>query len=351
MKVAPVLRALEARGIEVTLVHTGQHYDDTMSGRFFRELDIREPDVHLGAGSGTHADQVGAVMRAFESVLVERRPDAVTVVGDVNSTLACSLVAAQASVPVAHVEAGLRSGDRRMPEEINRLCTDVLADWLFTPSPDADKNLLGEGVDPSRIFRVGNVMIDSLLQVAGRPDSGTLDRLGVKTASFVLATLHRPATVDDATRLEGVVGLLDRIATHEPVVFPAHPRTRRRLEEAGLVFSGDVTVTDPLGYVDFVNAMASASVVITDSGGVQEETTVLGVSCITLRDTTERPITVEEGTNVVVGTDPRAAYAAYVAAPRERRPYRPDLWDGRTGERIAEVLTTVPPPLAHARRL
>ena len=351
MKVAPVLRALEARDVDVVLVHTGQHYDDEMSGQFFRQLDIREPDIHLGAGSGTHAEQLGAVMRGFEPVVADEAPDAVVVVGDVNSTFACCLVAAQASVPVAHVEAGLRSGDRRMPEELNRICTDVLSDWLFTPSEDADRNLVHEGIDPSRIFRVGNVMIDSLLRIASsRGPDETAARLGLPSAPFVLVTVHRPSTVDDPERLRGVVDLLEKIASHEPVVFPVHPRTVARLRDAGVAFSPSVHAVPPMGYVDFVDAMAAASVVVTDSGGVQEETTVLGVPCITVRDSTERPITVTHGTNVVVGTDAAAAYEAYLSAPRERRPFRPELWDGHAADRIAEVLISVPPPLAGSRR-
>lgn len=350
VKVAPVLRGLESVGVEVILVHTGQHYDEAMSAGFFRDLEIRKPDVHLGAGSGTHGQQIGTVMARFETVVASELLDAVVVVGDVNSTLACTLVAAQSSVPVAHVEAGLRSGDRSMPEEINRICTDALSDWLLTPSEDADEHLLAEGIGPGRIFRVGNVMIDSLLQVAARSRSSDLwERVGVNSSDFVLVTLHRPATVDDPTCLREVVELLGRIARHEPVLFPIHPRTLKRLESSGLELPAGVKPTDPMGYVDFVTAMAGASVVLTDSGGVQEETTVLGVPCITYRESTERPITVAEGTNVVVGRDPDRAFEAYLAAPTERRPHRPELWDGRAGERIAAILTNTPAPLAASR--
>lgn len=350
VKVAPVLRGLESLGVEVVLVHTGQHYDDAMSAGFFRDLAIREPDVHLGAGSGTHGQQIGSVMVGFEPVVASERLDAVVVVGDVNSTLACALVAAQASVPVAHVEAGLRSGDRSMPEEINRICTDALSDWLLTPSEDADAHLLAEGILPDRIFRVGNVMIDSLLHVAARAESSDLwERVGVGPSNFVLVTLHRPATVDDPVVLRGVMQLLGRIAEREPVLFPIHPRTRQRLASAGVEVPAGVRPVDPMGYVDFVTAMASASVVLTDSGGVQEETTVLGVPCVTYRDSTERPVTVSEGTNVVVGRDPHKAYEAYRTAPAERRPHRPALWDGHAGERVAAVLKGTPPPLAGSR--
>lgn len=353
MKVAPVLRALEQRGVEVSLVHTGQHHDAQMSDTFFAELDLRPPDHHLHAGGGSHAVQTAAVMTGFEPLLDQLDPDAVVVCGDVNSTLACSLVAAKAGVPIAHVESGLRSGDRGMPEEVNRIAVDHLSDWLLTPSADADANLAREGITAPRVWRVGNVMVDSLLHNRRRAeDSDVLERLGLQPG-HVLVTLHRPSNVDVPEVLGGLVSAVLDIARSRQVVFPVHPRTGLRLHEAGLLgalqSAPGLVLTAPLGYLDCIRLQDTAAAVLTDSGGVQEETTVLGVPCLTLRDSTERPITVTEGTNTVVGTDPARVLAALRDIDTTRAPARPEGWDGRAADRIAAVVTTVAPPLAHQR--
>ena len=355
MKVAPVLRALERRGVEVLLVHTGQHHDEAMSDAFFRELDLRKPDHHLHCGGGSHAVQTANVMMAFEPLLEEIAPHAVVVCGDVNSTLACALVAAKAGIPVAHVESGLRSRDRAMPEEVNRIAVDHLSDWLLTPSADADDNLEREGITAPRVWRVGNVMVDSLLHNRRRAEaSDVLDRLGVPVGGHVLLTLHRPSNVDVAPVLTDLVGVALKIATERTVVFPVHPRTRQRLQDFGLLEaleeSPGVVLAPPLGYLDCIRLQDTAHVVLTDSGGVQEETTVLGVPCLTLRESTERPVTVTEGTNTVVGTDPATILTAYSQVQEgQRSPSRPEGWDGLAADRIAAVLTTVRAPLAHER--
>jgi UDP-N-acetylglucosamine 2-epimerase (non-hydrolysing) len=354
MKVAPVLRALERRGVEVVLVHTGQHHDEQMSGAFFAELDIRPPDHHLHCGGGSHAVQTAAVMTAFEPLLEEIQPYAVVVCGDVNSTLACSLVAAKAGIPIAHVESGLRSRDRAMPEEVNRLAVDHLSDWLLTPSVDADDNLAREGIAGNRVWRVGNVMVDTLLHNLRRSeDSDVLERLGIAGAGHALWTMHRPSNVDDPEVLESLVGTAIAISRDRPVVFPVHPRTGQRLREFGLyellADAPGVLLVPPLGYLDFLRLQATAAVVLTDSGGVQEETTVLGVPCLTLRHNTERPITVTQGTNQVVGTDPEAILAAYRDLGTVPLTRRPEGWDGLAAERIAAVLTTIAPPLDSER--
>jgi UDP-N-acetylglucosamine 2-epimerase (non-hydrolysing) len=341
MKIKPVLDALEARGAGTVLVHTGQHYDAGMSDVFFDELGIRPPDVSLGVGSGTHAEQTGRVMTAFEELLPSLEADAVVVVGDVNSTLACTLVAAKASppIPVAHVEAGLRSRDWTMPEEVNRVVTDRLARWLLAPSPDGVDNLLAEGADPTHVHLVGNVMVDTLLANRHRAEGRAIRRdLGVAGRDYALLTLHRPATVDDPTMLDGVIGAIADVGERLPVVFPVHPRTRARLAERGDL-PASIVLTEPLGYLDFLALQAAARVVLTDSGGIQEETTVLGVPCLTLRDNTERPITLTEGTNRLVGRDPdqiRAAVDDVLDHPPPAR--RPALWDGHAAERIADAL-------------
>jgi UDP-N-acetylglucosamine 2-epimerase (non-hydrolysing) len=355
MKIAPVIRALEERGVEVTLVHTGQHYDAQMSDAFFRDLGMRAPDVRLGIGSGTHAEQTGAVMAAFEPVLEQVRPYAVVVAGDVNSTLACALVAAKAGIPVAHVEAGLRSDDRSMPEEINRLMVDSISDWLLTPSPDGDANLLLEGVAKDRVYCVGNVMVDSLLANRARADAvSLLRRLDLRPQGYTLLTLHRPSNVDCRETLTRLLDAVEVVAYDRPVVFPVHPRTRAQLAAHGLLERVEtmhgVRMIEPLGYLDCIALMDHAAVVLTDSGGIQEETTVLGVPCLTLRETTERPMTVTHGTNTVVGTNPVDIVNAYDDVPKVRMERRPDLWDGKAAERIAAVLTTVAPPLAASRR-
>lgn len=353
VKVAPLVRALDARAevFERLLVHTGQHYDAAMSGGFFDALGLPAPDIHLGAGSGSHAEQTGRVMIEFEKVVQAREPGLVLVVGDVNSTLACALAARKLGVAVAHVEAGLRSGDLSMPEEINRRCTDVLSDLLFTTDELASDNLRHEGVAAARIHFVGNVMIDSLLRhraAAARDPS--LARLGLDASNYALVTLHRPSNVDDPRRLHDLVAVLRELSQTLPVVFPVHPRTRARLASAGVAQSlaaqPGMRLLEPLGYIAFLNLTMHARLVLTDSGGLQEETTALGVPCLTLRPNTERPITVSQGSNRVVGDDPDAVRAGIEQAlAADRSTYRvPDKWDGRTAERIVEILATQGPP-------
>jgi UDP-N-acetylglucosamine 2-epimerase (non-hydrolysing) len=341
MKVAPVLRALEARaGFRTVLVHTGQHYDEAMSDAFFAELGIRPPDANLAVGSGTHAQQTAGVMTALEPRLAASPPDLVLVAGDVNSTLAAALTAAKLGIPVAHLEAGLRSGDRSMPEELNRILTDQLADVCLTPSPDADENLLREGIAAQRIHFVGNAMIDSLLRELPRVRAlGAPGSLGLERGGYALVTLHRPANVDDRAVLGGIAEALEEIARRVPVVFPVHPRTAGRLAEFGIELRG-VRRIEPAGYLRMLGLMEAAGAVLTDSGGIQEETTVLGVPCLTLRDTTERPITVTQGTNRLVPERTasailRAFGEAWGTSPVGRRP---DRWDGATGERVADVI-------------
>ena len=342
MKAAPVLSALQRQGVRQTLVHTGQHYDAIMSDVIFRELAIPVPDVNLGVGSGTHAEQTAQVMVGIERCLGERRPDALVVYGDVNSTVAATLAAAKLGIPVAHVEAGLRSGDRTMPEELNRLVTDRLATWLFTPSADGDRNLRAEGVDPQSIWCVGNVMIDTLMRLLPIADSAPLlHDLGIpRPQRYALVTLHRPSNVDDDTTLVRVMDALESIAADVPVVFPVHPRTRRRIASRPSAPVG-LTLTEPLSYLQFLALQRDAAVVITDSGGIQEETTFLGVPCLTLRSNTERPVTVTLGTNQLVGGD-MARLRALVREVLDGRPKRgvvPPLWDGRAAMRIADLLT------------
>jgi UDP-N-acetylglucosamine 2-epimerase (non-hydrolysing) len=338
MKVKPVVDGLEAAGAETVLVHTGQHYDAVMSDVFFTELGLRQPDHHLGTGSGTHAEQTGRVMTAFEALLAEIGGDAVAVVGDVNSTLACSIVGAKAGLRVAHVEAGLRSRDWSMPEEINRVVTDRVSDVLLCSSPDAVDNLVAEGFRDDQIHLVGNVMIDTLLANLDRAKAtGIAARLGVGDGPYGVVTLHRPANVDDPVMLRHLVGALNEIAGELPLVFPAHPRTLPRLTEAGV--SERVRVIEPLGYLDFCGLMAGARLVLTDSGGIQEETTALGIACLTLRDNTERPITLTEGTNQLVGRTAAGILAGARRALDGDIPARcPALWDGHAGSRIAAAI-------------
>ncbi len=338
MKIKPVMDALGRRGVDTVLVHTGQHYDRAMSAVFFEELGIRPPDRWLEVGSGSHAEQTAKVMTALDPVMTELEPDVVVVVGDVNSTMAAALVAAKSPARVAHVEAGLRSRDWTMPEEVNRSVTDTVCDDLLAPSPDAVDNLLGEGHSPERIHLVGNVMIDTLLANLERARRGdVLDRLGLEPGGYGLVTLHRPANVDELGMLKSLLGALAEISAQCPLVLPAHPRVAPQL--AALEVPAGVRVVDPLGYLDFVAVEASARLVLTDSGGVQEETTALGVPCLTVRDTTERPITVSDGTNTVVGRDPGAIVAeARRVISDGVPPRRPPLWDGRAGERVADVL-------------
>jgi UDP-N-acetylglucosamine 2-epimerase (non-hydrolysing) len=342
MKVKPVLDALERRGAEAVLVHTGQHYDPAMSTVFFDELDLRPPDHYLGVGSGTQAETTARVMTAFEPLVERLQPDMVVVVGDVTSTMACALVAAKGGPLVAHVEAGLRSRDWSMPEEVNRVVTDRVSDVLLAPSPDAVDNLRAEGYGPEQIHLVGNVMVDTLLANRERAaKSDALARLGVQAGKYGLVTLHRPANVDDPATLAALVEVLGRVAQRCPLVFPVHPRTSKVLAQLSL--PAGLRTTTPLGYLDFIALESGAALVLTDSGGVQEETTVLGVPCLTLRDNTERPITVSEGTNIVVGRDPERIMAgARRALEGQIQARRPALWDGHASERIADVLVTGP---------
>ncbi len=337
MKAAPVFHALAKRpGIRQTVVHTGQHYNPNLSDIFFTQLEIPQPDVNLAVGSGSHAQQTAEVMVRFEPVVLERNPNLALVYGDVNSTVAAALVCAKLGIPVGHVEAGLRSRDRAMPEEINRLVTDQLADLLFTPSADGDANLLAEGVANEKIKRVGNVMIDSLVRLLPAaikcPQNGIPER-------FALVTLHRPSNVDDSDSLRGILQSLLRIHRELPVVFPVHPRTRQRLAEFGLDLEG-LHLVDPMPYVEFLGLQQRATVVITDSGGIQEETTYLGVPCLTMRSNTERPVTVALGTNVLVGQDRELLLQEVhkVLSGRGKKGSIPPLWDGRAAERIAEVI-------------
>ena len=349
MKIAPVYDALTRTGaVETLLVHTGQHYDERMSRLFFDELGIPRPDWNLSVGSGSHAVQTAEVMKRFEPVCLGHRPDWVIVVGDVNSTIACALVAAKLSIKVAHVEAGLRSFDRSMPEEINRVLTDAISDLLFVTEPSGLENLRIEGVADDRIHFVGNVMIDTLLRNAERAEkSNILETLGLQPKGYAVVTLHRPSNVDDPRVLSAIFDALETISRDMPVVFPVHPRTRGSLVNTGLAGRAgavaDLRLIEPLGYIDFLKAMTAAAVVLTDSGGIQEETTILGVPCLTLRENTERPITLTQGTNRLTGSRTEAIVEAY----REVRAHPPigrvpDLWDGRAAERIAVVLTDNP---------
>ncbi|MFB0977150.1 MAG: UDP-N-acetylglucosamine 2-epimerase (non-hydrolyzing) [Myxococcota bacterium] len=342
MKIAPLLREFNSRDtFESFLVHTGQHYDARMSENFFRDLGIPAPDINLGVGSGTHAEQTAHVLMKLEAVLLNERPDLVLVVGDVNSTLAATIAAVKLDIPVAHVEAGLRSGDRTMPEELNRLMTDVVASWLFTTEADGEANLLREGIDPARIHFVGNVMIDTLLANLERAKKlDTLERLGLTEGKFCLLTLHRPSNVDDPARLAELFGALEEIHDRVPIVFPVHPRTATNISEALGGRDLKFQIIEPQDYLDFLRLMADAKIVLTDSGGVQEETTALGTPCFTLRDSTERPITVTHGTNTMVGAD-REVILREVMATLDGNPKAgnvPDLWDGKASERIANVL-------------
>lgn len=347
MKISPLIRAMEQAGMKQYLVHTGQHYDAIMSDLFFRQLEIPEPDLNLEVGSGTQAQQTAEIMRRFEPVVLEKRPDLVLVVGDVNSTMACALVAVKLGIRVAHVEAGLRSFDRSMPEEINRVVTDAVSDLLFVSERSGIENLKREGVPEEKIHFVGNVMIDTLLRHRDRArKSDIVSRLGLSAAPrYVLVTLHRPSNVDDPEKLRGFVSAFEQLAQETVVVFPIHPRTRKNVETAGIGgSSSNLVMIDPLGYLDFLNLMDNSRLVITDSGGIQEETTVLGVPCLTVRDNTERPVTIECGTNQLVGSDPAAMLKAARDTLRNhnRRMARmPELWDGKSAERIVEVLLAV----------
>ena len=350
MKIAPVIEEMRRRSdrFEPLLVHTGQHYDQTMSDSFFDDLQIPHPDINLEAGSASHTEQTARIMLAFEPVVEEYRPDWIIVVGDVNSTMAATLVAAKMLVPVAHIEAGLRSRDRTMPEEINRIVTDALADLLLVPSPDATENLLSEGIPARKIRFVGNVMIDTMFASIERArNSKVLERLALRPGHFCAMTLHRPSNVDDEETLSGIIGALEVIQQRLPIVFPVHPRTRARIEEFGfkerLAHQSNLILTEPMGYLDFLHLYSNSRIVLTDSGGIQEETTALGIPCLTLRHNTERPITVTEGTNRIVGNDPevikREALCALDGPEHEGRV--PELWDGHTAPRIVDAIEEV----------
>lgn len=353
MKMAPILRQLHSASpaIPLYLVHTGQHYDHAMNGQFFEQLGIRKPDIELGVGSGNHAQQTAQILQTFDPVVEMLDPFAVLVVGDVNSTLACGLVACKRHVPLIHVEAGLRSHDRSMPEEINRLLTDQMADLLLTSERSANQQLLREGIDPARIVFVGNVMIDSLRANLSRatPAQHTLQQAGIsrtiESRHYALVTLHRPANVDNPQTLNQLVSSFEQLSQRLPVIFPLHPRTQQQLQQSGLLdrlqASGIITLP-AVGYLEMLGLMQAAQLVLTDSGGVQEETTALGIPCLTLRDSTERPITVSEGTNTVVGTDAVAIEQAVttILSNGGKQGRIPEYWDGQTAARVVDAIVT-----------
>jgi UDP-N-acetylglucosamine 2-epimerase (non-hydrolysing) len=356
MKIAPIVRELGRYPdrFAPTLVHTGQHYDAAMSEVFFTELGLPRPDVDLGVGSGSHAQQTAAIMAAFEPVVLAKAPDLVLVVGDVNSTIACALVAAKLGVRVAHVEAGLRSFDRTMPEEINRVLTDKISDLLFITEASAAENLRREGVLADRVHFTGNVMIDTLLSHAAEAKRRAIaSRYGVAPRGYAVLTLHRPSNVDQDSTFGGLMEALSEIGRELPIFFPVHPRTRPALQRsplaAQMIESGGLRLLDPLGYLDFLGLVADSAVVLTDSGGVQEETTVLGVPCVTLRTSTERPVTISNGTNILAGTDPRRIVEAFrTVRSRGGETGRPRFWDGKAAERIVEILRREADALAAA---
>ena len=343
MKIAPVVAALREAGVPQYLVHTGQHYDEKMSRLFFSDLGIPAPDLNMEVGSGSQAVQTAEIMRRFEPILLEMRPDVVVVVGDVNSTMACALVAAKLGVPVAHIEAGLRSFDRGMPEEVNRVVTDCLSNLLFVSEPSGLKNLRNEGIANDKVHFVGNVMIDTLLRHRASAEASDIrERLGLQaTDNYVLVTLHRPSNVDRPEKLAELIRSFGTLALELPIVFPMHPRTRKNTMAAGLDREMEsLIITEPLGYLDFLNLMSRAAVVVTDSGGIQEETTVLGIPCLTVRENTERPATITSGTNRLIGSNPEVVVRAVRQAVRGPRKVGrlPALWDGRAAHRIVEVL-------------
>ena len=355
MKIAPLMQAIgrhnassRESSIVPILVHTGQHYDYEMSQVFFHNLELSCPDIHLGVGSGTHAEQTGKIMMELEKVLLTHKPDVVVVVGDVNSTLAAALTAVKLHIPVAHVEAGLRSFDQAMPEEINRLLTDAISDYLFTHSPDANENLEREGIPQQKIFLVGNVMVDSLLCYKPKAEqSQILRQLGLTENGYALLTLHRPSNVDEKESLLRIIKALEHISREIPIVFPAHPRTQKRLKEFDLFNQSPITsdqflLIEPLGYLDFLNLEVNANFVMTDSGGIQEETTVFNIPCLTLRDTTERPVTITEGTNTLVGNNSEKIIteASKILDGKGKKGSCPKLWDGKAAARIIKILAT-----------
>ncbi len=338
MKVAPLWHALKASGdYKPVLVHTGQHYDANMSAAFLADLGLPEPDFHLGIGSGSHAEQTGRVMVAYGAVAEAQRPDWLVVVGDVNSTIACALVGTKLGIATVHLEAGLRSRDRRMPEELNRLATDVLCDVLWTPSPDADRNLIAEGIPAERISRVGNIMLDSFEMSRPAIEAANMPaELGLASGGYAVVTLHRPSNVDEPEQLARLAAALERVQARLPIVFPVHPRTAERLAAAGLdrtLAAAGVRLIAPAPYISFMSLVLGAGAVITDSGGLQEETTYLGIPCFTLRENTERPITIDEGTNVLATAEILPGLLDAALARGDARPRRPEYWDGRTAGR------------------
>jgi UDP-N-acetylglucosamine 2-epimerase (non-hydrolysing) len=346
MKVYPLWKEMEGRSeFDPLLVHTGQHYDYAMSNIFFKDLGLPEPDVFLGIGSGSHGEQTGRVMIALEPVLEEKKPDLIIVVGDVNSTMAAALVAVKMGIRIAHVEAGLRSFDRSMPEEINRIVTDSISHLLFTSCKDADKNLIREGIPPYNIHFVGNIMIDSLIRFLPKAtESDILERLKLNPKQYAAVTLHRPSNVDDANRLRLILENLQTVAKNRTVVFPVHPRTRKMIEDLHLQsLTESFFLSDPLGYLEFLCLMSQSEIVVTDSGGIQEETTFLGIPCLTLRPNTERPITIEQGTNRLVDLDKQSLATEVESALKSSRKTAPviEKWDGQTTHRILEVLRAV----------
>ena len=346
MKIAPIVRAFQAHGgMAFKIIHTGQHYDREMNDVFFEELGIPQPDVFMAAGGGSHAQQTAKMMVAFEELFQSQRPDAVLVVGDVNSTLACSIVAKKLNIPVAHVEAGLRSGDMTMPEEINRLVTDAISDWFFVTEPSGVEHLRREGKAESAIHYVGHVMVDNVLYQAEKlkdvdPSAFEISAKIPVDRRYGVVTLHRPSNVDSAAMMGKIGGALREIAAELPLIFPVHPRTRANLEKFGVDLGPNITLAGPQAYMAFLSLWKDAAVVLTDSGGLQEETTALGVPCITIRENTERPVTVDEGSNVLAGTDPVriVAEARKVLAGQGKQGRRPHLWDGKAAERIVEIL-------------
>ncbi len=345
MKIAPLYEELKKRNVAQILLHTGQHYDENMSQVFFDDLGMPKPDVYLGVGSGSHARQTANVMVEFEDICLKNNPSMTVVVGDVNSTVACALVSAKLWIPCAHIESGLRSFDRKMPEEINRIITDSIADILFTPSPDADENLRKEGISESRIKRVGNIMIDSLMKNIERSRESTVHKeLEILNKEYAVLTLHRPSNVDEKETFVRILSALESVGKEIPIVFPMHPRTKNRIDEFGL--NGrisnipNIVLTGPAGYLDFVALIAGSSMVLTDSGGLQEETTALGIPCLTLRENTERPITVHQGTNKIVGSNTESIISGVeeILSGRKESGQIPELWDGMTAIRIADII-------------
>ncbi len=353
MKVDPLIRALHSRNLQTELIHTGQHYDTNMSDIFFKELGIPTPDVHLDVGSASHAVQTANIMIAFEAYCQRAKPEWVVVAGDVNSTVACSLVAAKLGIKIAHLEAGLRSFDWTMPEEINRVVTDRLSDILLTPSPDGDQNLLREGIPAEKIYRVGNIMIDTVMRLLPEARKQTiLEELKIQASEYILCTLHRPANVDSFESLSNVIEVLETAAESLPVIFPVHPRTANTLKSHQLMarIEGNtrIQLLEPQGYLRFLALTSQARLVLTDSGGIQEETTALGIPCLTLRENTERPITITEGTNKLVGTDVKKVLSALKASLESNSHHKdsenyspPELWDGKTGERCADIFESL----------